>query len=129
MIIPSPLITLDYNPAKDILFVEWPDIQKFSLSEVKHSLQDVINTLKFYDVKNLLIDSRKAVIGVSKEEYASIASGFIRELSGTRLRKVARLESNSKTKEAQVRELTQLKAPIAFQNFSNRNEALKWLES
>ncbi|WP_114777431.1 hypothetical protein [Botryobacter ruber] len=129
MIIPSPLITLDYNPAKDVLIVEWPDIQEFSITEVKHSLQDIINTVKFYDVKNLLVDSRKAVIGVSKEEYTTIASGFIKELSGTRIQKVARLESNNKVKEAQVKEISPLITAIAFQNFSDFNEALRWLDS
>ncbi len=127
MIIPSTITKLDYNPAKDILFVEWPDIHSYTLSEVNYTLTEILDTIRYYDVKKLLIDSRETVIGISSEDYTALAIQFVKELMATRLKKVARLESYSSLRESQVQEISKVKTFIAFKNFTDTEAALSWL--
>ena len=129
MIIPSILLKLDYTPSTDILAVEWPDIHSYTLNEVKDTLTEILKTIRHYDVKRLLIDARSTVVSVGQEEYAAISSAFGQQLLSTRLEKLARLESSSPTREAQVREITRNNtSPISFKSFASREEAYNWLK-
>lgn len=64
----NSLIKLDYDPATDILAVEYPDLHDFLLSEIKRSIDTLVDTVKHYDVKRLLLDSTRTVVAVSDEE-------------------------------------------------------------
>ncbi|MFT2009101.1 hypothetical protein ACMA1I_10535 [Pontibacter sp. 13R65] len=131
MIIPNNLIRLEYNPVTDILVVEWPDIYSYTISEANHTLQAIINAIKHYDVKKLLIDGRRTIIGIPQSEYEIILQNFSRELKDSRLKMVARIESENATKELQMKQLTssfKQKATIDYQSFASVSEALAWLE-
>ncbi|WP_137760313.1 hypothetical protein [Pontibacter sp. SGAir0037] len=131
MIIPSTFIRLDYNPSSDVLTVEWPDVHNYTLAEVKESLSEIIKAIRYYDVKRLLIDSRKTVVSIDNEKYTVLSTEFAKEMLQTRLEKLARLESSNIIREGQVQELvkTNNTAAIAFKNFTSSDEALKWLET
>jgi hypothetical protein len=48
----SSIIKLEYDPATDILEVEYPDLEKFMLPEIKHAFNLMVETIRNYDVKN-----------------------------------------------------------------------------
>ena len=69
----NSLIRLDYNPATDILEVEYPDLYDYLLSEIRRSIDTLLDTVKNYDVKRLLLDSTRTIISVGDEESREIA--------------------------------------------------------
>lgn len=132
MIIPSTLIRLDYNPAKDVLSVEWPDVQFYALDKVRHILKEVIDTVRYYDVKRLLIDARNSITGIDYEDYVALATDFGIQLTLTRLEKVARIESTSNQREKHVQHISEknsFHAAVAFKNFPDEVTAITWLET
>jgi N-dimethylarginine dimethylaminohydrolase len=131
MIIPSALIKLDYEIATDVLTVEWPDVHSYTLNEVNETLNEVLKTIRHYDVKRLLVDASLTVVSIDKEEYTKIAGNFAQQLLKTRLEKVARIESIDRMREATIKENNKPAplGPIAFKNFKNKPEALSWLRA
>lgn len=127
----SNLMTFDYNPATDILFVEWPDIHDFFIQEIEEEIRVLVDTIKHYDVKKLLIDTSKAVIEVNDTQYKAILASFAHSLAvNTRLKKLARVSSNNSSREKLVdesKDASLVAEKIAFQNFTNKNAALEWL--
>lgn len=130
MIIPSPLIRLDYNPTTDILSVEWPDVHEYSVSEAEHVLDIVVQTARRYDVKYLLTDTRRGVVDVPEQRYRELILGFARNLSTTRVRKLARVVTRETLRESAISQVTQqtgLAVPI--RSFYSTEEAMDWLIS
>ncbi|TXK26551.1 hypothetical protein FVR03_21760 [Pontibacter qinzhouensis] len=131
MIIQNNLIKLEYNPVTDILNVEWPNISADLLTEVKHTLKAIVDAIKHYDVKKLLINSQQTIIGISQSEYENILKSFSQDLNATRLQMVARIESKHLKRELLVKEVSlQLKntSNFEFQNFTTMTDAISWLE-
>lgn len=130
----NSIITLDYNPAADILEVAYPDLHGFLLPEIKHSIDILIDNVKNYDVKRILLDSTRTVISVSEEESREItvclAAGFMK----TRVQKLARLQSGMASVEAtaqgNIKHITEtLPLPFQLKTFTSRAEALAWLSA
>ena len=128
MLLASNLITLEYNPATNVLFIVWPNIHEYSLNKVKETIAEVLRTIRHYDVKRLLIDSRRTVMRIDNETYAGLLADFKKELLNTRIKKIARLESGYSAREYQFQEIVSLnKFPISFENFPDKKTALEWL--
>ena len=128
----NSIIKLEYNPATDILDVKYPDLQKFILFEVKESLKLMVNTIRNYDVKRLLLDASHTVIELSDEENRELTIQLAAELSKTRLQKVARIQPADPNKEARAQEnIKQIEKssllPFEIRTFSGRKEAIDWL--
>ncbi|GHA80015.1 hypothetical protein [Pontibacter akesuensis] len=127
----NSIITLDYDPATDILEVALPDMQAHSISEVERCLHIIVEHVISYDVKKLLLDSSKAVVEVEDETYRSLILQFSRELINTRLQKVARIATPVASQEHRAnlmaQEVHQLKPAVAYENFAGRAAALDWL--
>lgn len=130
MIIPNKLIKLDYDPTKDILFVEWPDFEYYSLSELHHILKNVLETIRHYDINYLLVDARTTVVGINENDYNQIALKFAQDLVHTRLKKAARLSTHNTNREKLVESLKdKSKLTIEFESFDTVDEALNWFKS
>ncbi|MFD3002892.1 hypothetical protein ACFS7Z_21170 [Pontibacter toksunensis] len=132
MLIYSGIITLDYNPATDVLATSMPDIREFSLSQVAYCLDLIVESIKGYDIKYLLLDSSKSVVEVEDEAYKATTLKFSQALMSTRLKKIARVgteDTKREEKSAKVaKELKQeLNLPIDFRNYADRVEAMDWL--
>jgi hypothetical protein len=130
MIIPNPVIKLDYSPAQDILSVEWPDIHDYSISEAAYTLDAIVETVKYYDVKYLLTDTRKGIVEISEPRYKELILKFAKDLAATRLQKIARVVTESTLREKPINEIrheAQLAVPI--KSFFNVEEAFRWLTS
>jgi len=125
-------MTLDYDPATDILSLNWPDVKDFLLPEVKRELKVLIDTIKHYDVKKLLIDTSKAKVEVTDAEYQAFVSAFVSTLKDTRLQKLARIGTNNPNREKisdQAKETSQIDLFMEFRSFNSGPEALAWLQS
>ena len=127
------LIELNYDVVSDVLKVKWPDLTGFTMPEINYSLTKLIDTLRHYDIKKLLVDSRtSSVADVSQEEYHNVLFGFAKKLMTTRLEKMARIETADRSRENVVTQtadeaVNNLGIQYEFQNFTDEKTALRWL--
>jgi len=127
------IIKLEYDPATDILVIDYPDLHGYQISEIKHSVDILADNVRNYDVKKVLLDSTKTVVTVTPEESKEIAVYMARALAKTRVKKLARLESLNSTVKARAKENIQhiqkaIALPFALQNFTEKTDALNWLQ-
>src|SRR5688572_25983438 len=125
------LITLDFNPVTDVLVVQWPDFQKFSLEEIGEAFHLLVDHIKRYDVKKLLIDSGKTNTDVNNQEYLALIYQLGKALKNTRLAKVARVETTNAVWEGQLsgdidKLRTDYQSLIEYQNFDRIEAAQAW---
>ncbi|AKD04151.1 hypothetical protein POKO110462_19660 [Pontibacter korlensis] len=128
MIIENPVLRLDYNPATDVLHVEWPDVKEYTVAEAEYAIESIVSTLRLYDIKYLLADTRKGVVEIPQERYKTIITNFAVSLVATRVRKLARVVPDLSLRAQAIQEVkqeTQLKVEI--QTFMNVEEATQWL--
>ncbi len=129
----NSIIKLDYNPATDILVVKHPDLHGYLVPEIKYSISILMETVRNYDIRKVLLDSSDTVVSASPEESRevslSLAAGFMQ----TRIMKLARVQSQSESVEtlaegniANIQQTYSL--PFLLQNFPTKEEALVWLQ-
>ncbi|MGV3541205.1 MAG: hypothetical protein ACO1OQ_15420 [Rufibacter sp.] len=130
------LIVLDYDPKTDILSVEWPSLSPYDLLEIEQALKKLVEYIRDYDVKNLLIDSTRAAIhpDMDMERYQAIVTEFALSLTQTRLQKSARIMHTDHVREATSQEISakitkKAKLVIENRNFTGKEQALAWLSS
>ncbi|MCC9167374.1 STAS/SEC14 domain-containing protein [Pontibacter harenae] len=125
----NDIIKLEYAPAIDVLFIEWPDFQELIMPEVKASIKVLIENIRNYDVKYLLIDVSKSVVKLSGEEYKAIMVQFVYDLvNTTRLQKMARIVTTDAEREKRISEIRDETNPsFQYKTFTNREEAMAWL--
>jgi small-conductance mechanosensitive channel len=129
----NSIVKLDYDPATDIIEVAYPDLHTYLLAEIKYTIDQMVDIIKSYDIKKLLLDSSKTRISVSEEESREISTYLARGLATTRIQKVARLQSPSQSVEklaqSNIKNLEQSKVmPFQLTNFSDKTEAIVWLK-
>ncbi|AKD03022.1 hypothetical protein POKO110462_09460 [Pontibacter korlensis] len=125
MIIPNPLVKLDYNPG-DILTVEWPNFNDYSVSEAIHILNIVIEAVRYHDIKYLLTDTRNRMVDIPDAQYKETVMKFAEDLRTTRLQRLARVVTANTVREKpinEIREKARLTIPFKME------EALEWLVS
>ncbi|WP_439881987.1 hypothetical protein ACSX1A_02260 [Pontibacter sp. MBLB2868] len=130
----NSIIKLDYNPATDILQIQYPDLHDYLLPEIKHSINIMVDIIRNYDIKKILLDSTLTHISVSAEESREISTYLAAGIMKTRVQKVARLQSPSTTVETTAQEnIKHIKdvqtLPFLLKSFSSRPEAIEWLEA
>ncbi|WP_026463847.1 hypothetical protein [Adhaeribacter aquaticus] len=130
----NSLIKLNYSAATDILEVAYPDLHGYLLTEIKNSIDALVENVRNYDVKKLLLDSSNTIISVSEQESREIASYLAAGLIQTRLRKLARIQSpRSAVENTAQNNIKHIKntglLPFELLNFSNKAEAIEWLKN
>lgn len=126
----NSLICLYYNPATDILTVDMPSVSYDLASEFKRALDIIVENVRNYDVKKLMIDARKSVIEMDPDEYAALVANFTAELKNTRLQKGARIVSENKARESLVQDTIEHVQPLSlYKTFTDRAVALEWLKA
>ncbi|RDV11947.1 hypothetical protein DXT99_23275 [Pontibacter diazotrophicus] len=124
----NSFIKLDYEPTTDVLSVNMPTVNVVNMSEVKHTLEIIVEHVRSYDVKRLLVDARKTEIEIDEDIYTAIVSEFSRSLMATRLQKVARIVSSSTVRENVVKKVYgENKLTLEFKNFTDIAPAMEWL--
>ena len=125
----SPLIRLEYAPATDILSADLSAAYEFYLMEVREAFDTLVKTVRHYDVKKVLMDSRNRIIQVEQEKYAALLTNFLDELQATRLQKLARLHTGNSTRENLVKTMQQqIDYSFQIKTFTDKDQALKWLK-
>ncbi|MBC5775300.1 hypothetical protein H8S95_14570 [Pontibacter sp. KCTC 32443] len=127
------LILMDYDVASDILVVKWLASKTSSSSELSYTMKLLVDKIRSYDIKNLLIDAREDVIGITDEEYVEINMTFAQNLASTRLQRVARLGTTNTNRENFVQELAEdvqalPEANVVYQEFQDETIAIQWLQ-
>jgi hypothetical protein len=128
-------MVLDYDPTTDILKVDWPNIETYQLAQVQQTLQTLVDYIRNYDVKYLLIDASQATSNpelVETPEYKKMIFEFVSDLTKTRLKKSARISAGDTKREAKTQKLTkeviqETNLIIQSKDFSNKEEAKAWL--
>ena len=123
------IIKLEYEPSVDVLSVEWPDFQELVMPEIKFSIKTLCESIRNYDVKNLLIDVSKSTINLAAAEYKLLMVQFVHDLmTTTRLQKMARIMTSDTEREKNINEIKD-ETDFSFQYklFTNREDALSWL--
>ncbi len=123
---------LDYSAATDILSMKLPDMQTAGLSEAEHCFDTMLEHVKNYHVKNLMLDSTNANVNVGDEEYHDLIFRVSMKLKETRLQKVARLNSAKEDLEknavkVQQQVLSTMPDTYKIRNFNNPEDAVNWL--
>ena len=129
----NSFIRLDYTPATDILVIEYPDLHGYLLPEIKNSINILVENVRNYDVKKLLLDSTRTISSVTEEESREVATYLAKGLMKTRVQKVARLQSASTTVEklaqGNLKHIQESGAlPFQLKNFTNKADALEWMQ-
>ena len=128
----NSIVKLDYDPATDIVEVMYPDLHGFLLPEIKHTIDIIVDVMKSYDVKKMLLDSTKTVSSVTEDESREVAVYLAAGVANTRVQKVARIQSMVSTVESNaqnnIRHIqgSQL-LPYQLKNFTSKADALAWL--
>ena len=126
----SPLIRLDYTPATDILTADLSATYEFYALEVQEALSTIAKYIRHYDVKRLLMDSRKRIVQIENERYTIIMSEFMQELQSTRLQKLARLNTGNTDRENLAKAMqAHINAAFQMKTFADKEQALEWLKS
>ena len=126
------MITLDYNPITDVLVSDMPDTKQFGALEVSYCLGLIVDSIRYYDIKKLLLDSSKSLIDVEDEVYQAITTKFSMKLRSTRLKKIARVATTDKNREEKSAKVSkalrqEFNFSLVFQNFTSQEEAMDWL--
>jgi predicted HAD superfamily phosphohydrolase YqeG len=125
----NAFMRLDYDPAADILIVEWPDFRPYTLTSVKEVLRILVETVRDYDIKKLLADSSNTIIEVDEADYKSVMENFALAIRTTRLQKMARIVTADPLRENIVVELKEnVGASVIYKSFTSRAAALEWLK-
>ncbi len=128
------LISLEYDVVGDVLKVKWPDLSGITLPEINYSIQKMIDTLRHYDIKNLLIDSSLSQLtDVSTEDHQDMLVDLVVYLKTTRIRKLARIQTLDNTRESVVdsvadEAVNRIGIDFEFRNFVNEQLAYNWLK-
>lgn len=131
----NSFVVLDYEPTTDILAFEWPNVEAYLLPEAKRTLKTLVEYVRNYDVKRLLIDESKTTVSpelIDSPEYKEVLMEFVCDLTKTRLQKSARIVALDKDREAKTKKLTteiiqEIKLNISNKDFTNKSEAQSWL--
>jgi tRNA nucleotidyltransferase (CCA-adding enzyme) len=123
-------LKLDYEPSTDILSFEMPNVDDVVMPEMKRSLAVIVDNVRNYDVKRVLLDARQTNIWVDESSYACIISEFYQNLMTTRVQKIARLINPDSIREKVVyRLLNTMSLSVEVQRFTEVDAALNWLKS
>lgn len=125
MLINSGVVTLNYDPATDILATSLPDVTPRELPQVRYCLGLIAEGVRNYDIKSLLMDCSKSVVEDEGETHKALARQLSTDLMKTRLRKLAWVAATNAGLCLELRR--ELSLSIEFRNFSSKAEAMGWL--
>lgn len=120
-----------YDVKHDLLCVKWPTIESLYLPEILNSIRILVENIKNYNIRHLLIDAAATQSPTSREDANKVVAYFINGLKNTRLEKLARVESSRPERENDLKSLL----PELLQNarfemkfFKDAASALSWLQ-
>ena len=130
----DPLIYLDYDPKKDILWIKWPHLVDEPMVIVRPTIDKILESIKYFQVSKLLVDTKDTSTNIPEEDFKKLAKEFVLSLASSNLKKIARVIYAEPKRELRAKILLdQLTAWLApdFQSkeFTDIKSAFAWLES
>lgn len=123
-------ITLEYVPAIDVIYVTMPTTNDAVLPEVKQSLAIIVEHVRNFYIRNMLLDVRNAKVFINEDAYASMISAFSRDLLSSNLQKLARVVNEDSLRESIVHDIFSDKPLlIAARSFTEVVSAMEWLKA
>ncbi|GAA4431577.1 hypothetical protein GCM10023188_19260 [Pontibacter saemangeumensis] len=130
IIFKNGFIRLDYDPASDILSFAMPSVNDVVMPEMRRCLVTVVEHVRNYDVKRVLLDARETAIGVGQEIYVPVIAEFYGSLATTRLQKVARLVTPGSQRERIIHGIFEgIHFPMEVRPFAEAAPAVEWLQA
>ncbi|TPE41078.1 hypothetical protein [Pontibacter mangrovi] len=128
----NSIITISYDPVTDLLEAAYPDLHASHLSEITFYMDKLVETVKHYDIKRVLLNSSSTHVFVSGPASQQVAAYLAAGLAQTRVRRVARVSSPNEAVEeiaqANLEYIRQaLSLPFALKSFTDSKQATKWL--
>lgn len=126
------LLEFDYDTTTHILSVFYPDMTGIPYAQIQNSLTKLYRNVVNYDVKKLLLDLRQGLRGLTEVQYRELTNDFLKQLSQTRLEKIARILPENPAREYLVEHYAQVLRQDITINFKDRSfadaaEAKAWL--
>jgi predicted transcriptional regulator len=134
ILLENSILQLEYSPATDILRVRYPDLQRYHLSEIKHSLQVMVETIRNYDVRRLLLDASTTSVEIDDAQNRQLTLELASMLAKTRLLKVARVRpfvDEDETRAQQNIEAARKAGLFTYEvgTFTSQADAIAWLQA
>jgi hypothetical protein len=128
-ILQHTLLQLEYDPATDILYLDWPDTSLFTLEDIKGAFQEMVKAIKDYDIKKLFLDSSHQEMNIIDLAFLEVMQEIAYSLLDTRLTKIARITTSDQYREQKMEE-AQARAGLHLQvrSFADKQAALEWLK-
>ena len=124
----NSLMQLNLEPANSLIEVNWPNFESYSEDDTKLALSRLVNTVKTYEVKKLLVDASNAKLKPETESYEEIIKHFATLLQESKLEKIARLVTDDPERETRSKQLQKhIPSTIQIQNFEDVTDARTWL--
>ncbi|WP_026463830.1 hypothetical protein [Adhaeribacter aquaticus] len=131
----NSLMVLNYEPSSDILTVEWPNAELFLLPDLKQTFLTLIETVRNYDIKQLLIKTTaESVIPVldNTKDNSIYIRQVLKGLRGTRLQKIARIlafeiEQDKEEQKLSAEINADATITIQYRTFLENEMAMAWL--
>ncbi len=121
-----------YEVKHDMVCIKWPTIETLYLPEILNSVNTLVQNIKHYNIRHLLVDGSETQPHSSREDADKVVGTFISGLQNTRLEKLARVESAVQARESILKEMLpsiSSVCPFEIRFFQDRPAALKWLEN
>lgn len=134
ILLQNTVLKLEYNPATDILQVKYPNLHSYHMSEIKHNLAIMVENIRNFDVRKLLLDASQTIVEISDADNRQVTMELAAQLAKTRLIKVARVHPVDLKAEVRAQENIQaiqkiIPLPYEIGTFDSVEEALEWLQS
>jgi len=128
------LLQLDYDVSSDVLYVHWPNLTEANITYLDIAFNALLDAIKHYDIKKLLIDSSTSSVEIPEEVYRPLVFSFINRLKSTRLYRMARVISENSFREARLQNYDQqMRSENMFSyetgEFISKDQALAWLKA
>ena len=120
-----------YDVKHDLVCVKWPTIESIYLPEILNSIKVLVENIKNYNIRHLLIDATDTKAHSSNEDANKVVHALLSGLQNTHLEKLARVESAIPERESVLKQMLpevaiQVNFEIKF--FKDIASALNWLQ-
>lgn len=120
-----------YDVKHDLVCVKWPTIESLYLPEILNSIRVLVENIKNYNIRHLLIDATETKAHSSNEDANKVVYELLTGLGKTHLEKLARVESAIPERESVLKQMIPEVAPqvnFEIKFFKDIAGALNWLQ-
>ena len=120
-----------YDVKHDLLCVKWPTVESLYLPEILNSIKILVENIKNYNIRHLLIDATETRAHSSDEDANKVVDALFTGLKRSHLEKLARVESANADRESVLKQLLPEVAPglnFEIKFFKDIASALNWLQ-